>query len=909
MVSKNNRIKKMENAAERQSHFGIRKLTIGAASVLLGTTLWMNNGNVVQASDNGNDGNKGDKATNDSKTETPQITDDTKVVIEKSDDAAKAAQAQSQNQTNDNAQSQETQADQNKVESSAVEKAQTESAQADTSVQQTEQNTEKSAKSDKNQTTKDQVAENAKKAFEVQKQKAENVTNSNSKTSTETTSKETSAESAKQSSAQEATKAAESAESNVTKAIDNSNATLATTNEVAAASQTLKTAGIQGNTNQKDNKSNDNTVSVDLSKLGVTGTTDKGIQKTSFAVKRLLSANTQNLESNEVNVQQFSPQALASLFTTSLVQTSGSGSNDATDIDAYKASFNITENPEYQQYFAAIPADQYAFQSYEVVSTGQKIVVTTDRNNIGNNIRFYNVRNGSAQLVYQISRNTQMDGKGTVKRDHPSLQGTYTTEGVASGSTYKGGTYNWSLNQTNSVNFAGIGNLKIGRIDITGNSNSPVDNGTGAFVTDDAHRITITWDQGRPISDSIIPGKTWNSAGSNIPDKVTQNIWYVDAETGNVLSHKVSDEAYTGSSYDSTSNELETITKNGKTYQLVARDSDGLYNSSDFTDILNKQLTTNNDVPITVGDLLSTPLKGILGDGRIGNIRASITNYQGIRSYTRLQTKTDGTIDLNTYLFDAGSSKGKLIPGLSQANVAPGQTVMGAHLADTGSGAFYNGTKPGNRDIIILYKAATPVANKQNANITFVNDDTGASLSPQQDATGDAGSQISFANAGTTVANLIGQGYVYNGTTGDVTNGAASGSFTSVGFPVYDNDDNTNQAFVVHFKNPVQTPTYHQGVEESKTIHRTINYYDKVTREKIPSNLISQNPVTDSVTFTRTQILDQDGKFVGYGTISADGKSILKPQDWHTADGESSTQFAAKRSSDLSAYNYTAPEF
>lgn len=73
----------MENAAERQSHFGIRKLTIGAASVLLGTTLWMNNGNVVQASDNGNDGNKGDKATNDSKTETPQITDDTKVVIEK----------------------------------------------------------------------------------------------------------------------------------------------------------------------------------------------------------------------------------------------------------------------------------------------------------------------------------------------------------------------------------------------------------------------------------------------------------------------------------------------------------------------------------------------------------------------------------------------------------------------------------------------------------------------------------------------------------------------------------------------------------------------------------------------------------------------------------------------------------
>ena len=612
--------------------------------------------------------------------------------------------------------------------------------------------------------------------------------------------------------------------------------------------------------------------------------------------------------------QTFSPRSfalndadMARLLGTSLVAT-----NSATpvNIDSYTPNFNLTENPEYQQYFAAIPADQYAFQSYEVLTTGQKIIVTTDRNNIGDNLRFYNVRNGSAQLVYQISKDTQMDGKGTVKRNHPSLQGTYTTAGVASGSTYQGGTYNWSLNQANSVNFAGLGNLKIGRIDITpGNGNSPVDNGTGAFVTDDAHRITITWDQGRPIADSIIPGKTWNSAGSNIPDKVTQNIWYVDAQTGKVLSHKVSDEAFNGSSYDSTSNELPTITKDGKTYQLVDRASDGLYNSSDFTDILNKQLTTNNGVPITVDDLLSTPLKGILGDGRIGNIRASITNHQGTRAYTRLQTKTDGTIDLNTYLFDADSPKGALIPGLSQANVAPGQTVMGAHLADTGSGAFYNGTKPGNRDIIILYKAATPVANKQNANITFVNDDTGASLSPQQNTSGDAGSQISFDNATSTVNNLINQGYVYNGTTGTgVSNGSASGSFARVAFPVYDNDDNTNQAFVVHFKSPAQTTTYHQGVEESKTIQRTINYYDKVTGARIPSLLIAQNPITDSVTFTRTQVLDQNGKVVGYGTVGSDGKSF-RTQDWHTAEGLTTDEFAAKKSADLSAFNYTAPEF
>lgn len=51
----------MEAVATRQSHFGIRKLTIGAASVLLGTTLWLGtNANVTHAEDeNANGGGDG----------------------------------------------------------------------------------------------------------------------------------------------------------------------------------------------------------------------------------------------------------------------------------------------------------------------------------------------------------------------------------------------------------------------------------------------------------------------------------------------------------------------------------------------------------------------------------------------------------------------------------------------------------------------------------------------------------------------------------------------------------------------------------------------------------------------------------------------------------------------------------
>lgn len=81
----NNNLKKWEYGAELKPHYSIRKLTIGAASVLLGTTLglWLGkNATVVRATDE----NKGkeDKVheTTDSKTETSAITQNTQVKIE-----------------------------------------------------------------------------------------------------------------------------------------------------------------------------------------------------------------------------------------------------------------------------------------------------------------------------------------------------------------------------------------------------------------------------------------------------------------------------------------------------------------------------------------------------------------------------------------------------------------------------------------------------------------------------------------------------------------------------------------------------------------------------------------------------------------------------------------------------------
>lgn len=624
----------------------------------------------------------------------------------------------------------------------------------------------------------------------------------------------------------------------------------------------------------------------------------------------LRAATTAANTNNTVATNSLSQQELSALMASfvAMPNTTGSGSSDAVNIDTYVPDFKLSESKDYNKYFANVPADQYAFQAYSFSTTNKKIFASTPRNNVGSEINYYlGDGTGNLKLIYTITPTQRINRVTGATVTKTSQHGTFTTNQTIANSEYKGGTYNYTVQQDSTVNFPGIGIVKLSWFHITdGNGNSPVDNGDSAIVTDNAHRLYMTWNNGE-LQGNTSPDTLWNSGGANIPTKVTQNIWYVDAKTGQVLSHKVSAPEFSGASYDSTNNGFETITHDGKTYKLVARNANGTYDASDFSNILGKQLETNNGIPITVGDVLSTPLKGTLGHGRIGYVRIGGTNYQGQRAYIVQQLKTDGTSTANTYTFDPGSSKGNLNTGLSKAVAAPGETISGAGDTGGGGGQFTIGKTPANRDLIFLYN---PETNKQNATITFVDDDNGSSLSTAQNATGDANTQITFDNAASTVNNILGQGYTYIQTTGTGVTGGNTGSFTGVSFPAYDSDDNTTQSFVVHFKKTPAATTYKQGKEETHVVHRTINYYDKLTGAKIPSDYIpaNTNPTNDSVTFTRTQVLDQNNKVVGYGTVSSDGTSF-RTQDWHDQYGETSTQFNAKKSPDLSAYNYTAPEF
>ncbi|MCC4357545.1 mucin-binding protein, partial [Limosilactobacillus reuteri] len=101
--------------------------------------------------------------------------------------------------------------------------------------------------------------------------------------------------------------------------------------------------------------------------------------------------------------------------------------------------------------------------------------------------------------------------------------------------------------------------------------------------------------------------------------------------------------------------------------------------------------------------------------------------------------------------------------------------------------------------------------------------------------------------------------------------------------------------------------TYHAGNTETREVTRTINYIDGTTNEKIPANLIQDNPIEQTSTLSRTQIVDNDGKVIGWGTVSADGKSytINNNNDGWTISGN----WDAVTSPDLTANGYKAPRF
>ena len=565
----------------------------------------------------------------------------------------------------------------------------------------------------------------------------------------------------------------------------------------------------------------------------------------------------------------------------------------ATDTNDPGKNYYLYFTPTKTESAAAASNDKYAIKTYGLYA------YKGDPNNpetltvMPNQTPTYYTPSGTTQM-YTISS----DGKTTFNY-------TINTSNNNLGEPFTGGTYTF---EANKQPLSGVANgINAIKWKVTPQGDTPeltFGSSVSLELGSNNNQLYGLWninqDKKQTLDEIAKDGASqWKNVSSWVPAIVNQPIYYVDADTGKLLGTKNElIKGLSGQSYEITGNlNPEKVTfDDGKIYTLVSADDASAKSKAAV-------VTTNGKTKILASDLTD----GYTQMQQDGKLTGTLSMYNkgnqlavGITGpiplvYFKTMLDNQGTAEYNTYKVDPEMGT-QFMSGLS------GKTVKKGDVLSQDGNREINDSKNGNSGFIFYYRI------KQNATITFVDDDNGSSLSPAQDATGDADTQITFDNAASTVSNILGQGYTYVQTTGNGVTGGNTGSFSGVTFPAYDSDDNTTQSFVVHFKKAAPTVSYTYGEPESVTIHRTINYYDKVTGAKIPSNLIAQNPVTDEVTFTRTPVLE-NGVKVGYGTINAEGTGYTK-QDWHTADGEvGSTQFAAKRSNDLSAYNYTAPEF
>ncbi|WP_444979763.1 mucin-binding protein, partial [Lactobacillus nasalidis] len=174
-----------------------------------------------------------------------------------------------------------------------------------------------------------------------------------------------------------------------------------------------------------------------------------------------------------------------------------------------------------------------------------------------------------------------------------------------------------------------------------------------------------------------------------------------------------------------------------------------------------------------------------------------------------------------------------------------------------------------------------PVTAYENSNNNTSYDVTGSSYHPDTITVNGktyryVKSDKSLGTAGTTTIN----GFTYNTTPSDV-----KGTI---------NSNTVNDVYFVY-----EQVTYHTETE-SKTVTRTIEYYDSVTGEAIPSTL--ESSVTQTATLNASAIYDDKGTRIGYGTVSDDGSSYTLAENWTTGE------WAQQDSADLSDYGYTAPD-
>ena len=419
----------------------------------------------------------------------------------------------------------------------------------------------------------------------------------------------------------------------------------------------------------------------------------------------------------------------------------------AVNLDDVNPNFNITSEAAQYNLGVTIQQGQEIYAQVYVKNLNRYITWATDSNAPGKNIYFYTT-NGVTQSGQVSPNDTTTTLSATLNNSGNYLSGTVDTAaaGTIANSQYKGGQYNLSMSTKNGMYY---------QTQVTSaNDTSVVNNGDSGSVSWRT-ASPIVWKFRSGFGDLAMPGDsapTWQGGAADVPTNVKENIYYVNAKTGEVLGLKQSEATLAGNYYDVTDADPDEITVNGQNYKLVAANT-----VSD--EVKNKQVATLNGTPILVSDLIDgqTNNKGQFSMYNKGDILMTlVSSSPSFKLFVKKILDDKGTAEYNTYDVDRsdvtpGTLKITLNTALSRPSVAKLETFSGDGVTEQ------NLTTTGNSGLVFFYE---PIVETGSLTVTYHDDTTNTTIPDVGYQTGeeDVGTAVDY-NPDSTIKSLEDKGY------------------------------------------------------------------------------------------------------------------------------------------------------
>ena len=426
----------------------------------------------------------------------------------------------------------------------------------------------------------------------------------------------------------------------------------------------------------------------------------------------------------------------------------------AINFDDIKPNYNITSEAAKYDLGVTVGQGQVIYSQIYIQTLNQYVTFTTDAADPGKTLYYYTTT-GMTTNGQTRPNNATTTLAATLNNPGNTMKGLMNTAaaGTMPNSLYKGGQYNVSLSMTAK------GSNYYQTVISAANSTSHLNGGNSA---------SVFWGPNSKVDWKFSAGfgsvpnygggaSTWQSIASFVPNNVRAKIYYVNADTGELLGEKESDPTLAGNYYDIQNADPEKISVSGKNYQLVDA-------SSVSSDVMKKEIATVNGTPILISDLKDGQKdhQGQVfmynkGDVFITVLAAGPT----YKAFVRKMLDNSGTAEYNTYTISpnevtaGGPLQTTLDLALCRPAVKKGESFTGPSIMET------NITTDGNSGIVYFYKPEqAPTPETGSITVTY-HDDTDNTTIPGvgfDSGEKDVGTPVNY-NPDPTIKDLENKGY------------------------------------------------------------------------------------------------------------------------------------------------------